>query len=102
MRVPKRRSESSKKYPVSDDHYLSPAAIRKFEDDLRRLENVSRPRALEDLSRAQQMGDLSENAAYSEAKGRLAGIDRRIFEIREKLKHAVPIERGADDEGRIR
>ncbi len=99
MRIPQRRSELYKKYGRNDDHHLSADAIRKLNADLRRLE-TARPRALEDLTRAREMGDLSENAAYSEAKGRLAGIDRRIFEIKEKLKNAILIERGTDD-GRI-
>lgn len=97
MQIPKRKKEDYRKYGGDADNYLSPEAIRKLKDDLRRLEDVSRPRAVTDLSRAREMGDLSENAAYSEAKGRLMGIDRRIFEIKEKLKNAVVIERGSSD-----
>jgi transcription elongation factor GreA len=97
MQVPKRRSEEHKKYPGGADDYLSPEAIAKLRADLRRLQEVSRPRAAEDLARARDMGDLSENAAYSEAKGRLNGILRRILEIQEKLKTAVVIERGSAD-----
>lgn len=100
MQIPKRKKEDYRKYGGDADNYLSPEAIRKLKDDLRRLEDVSRPRAVTDLSRARDMGDLSENAAYSEAKGRLMGIDRRIFEIKEKLKNAVVIERGSED-GRV-
>ncbi|MEY4744713.1 MAG: transcription elongation factor GreA, transcription elongation factor GreA [Candidatus Parcubacteria bacterium] len=100
MRMPKRKSEENARANKEVDNYLSPEAIRKLKDDLRRLEDVSRPRAVTDLSRARDMGDLSENAAYSEAKGRLMGMDRRIFEIKEKLKNAVVIERGSDD-GRV-
>lgn len=102
MQIPRRKSEEHRKYGRRGDDYLSPTAIRKLQDDLRRLEDVSRPRAVEDLTRAREMGDLSENAAYSEAKGRLFGIDRRILEIKDRLKNAVVIERGPDDEGRAR
>lgn len=102
MQVPKRRSQERRKYGGPADDFLSPAAIRKIEDELRRLANVSRPRALEDLTRAREMGDLSENAAYSEAKGRLMKIDSLIFEMKERLKHAVVIKPGADSEGRAR
>lgn len=97
MRIPKRRSEEQARANKESDAYLTPEAIRKLQNDLRRLEEVARPRAVEDLTRAREMGDLSENAAYSEAKGRLMGMDRRIFEMKEKLKNAVIIERGADD-----
>ncbi|HSD12768.1 MAG TPA: transcription elongation factor GreA [Patescibacteria group bacterium] len=100
MQIPKRKKEDYRKYGGDGDNYLSPEAIKKLKDDLRRLEEVSRPRAVTELSRAREMGDLSENAAYSEAKGRLMGMDRRIFEIKEKLKNAVVIERGSED-GRV-
>ena len=102
MQVPKRRSQERRKYGGPADDFLTPSAIRKIEDDLRRLEKVSRPRALEDLTRTREMGDLSENAGYSEAKGRLMKIDSLIFEMKEKLKHAVVIRPGADSEGRAR
>lgn len=102
MQIPKRKSEENRKYGKREDNFLSAAAIRKLQDDLRRLQDVSRPRAVEDLTRAREMGDLSENAAYSEAKGRLMGIDRRILELKDRLKNAVVIERGPDDEGRAR
>ena len=100
MRMPKRKSEENARANKEVDNYLSPAAVRKLQDDLRRLEDVSRPRAVTELSRTRDMGDLSENAAYSDAKGRLMGIDRRIFEIKTKLKNAVVIEQGSSD-GRV-
>lgn len=90
----------NRKYGDQDD-YLSPEAIRKTEDELRRLERT-RPKVVKELSEAREMGDLSENAAYQHAKGRLAGIDRRMFILKEKIKNAVIIEAGADPEGRIR
>ncbi|HTK04888.1 MAG TPA: transcription elongation factor GreA [Candidatus Eisenbacteria bacterium] len=102
MRIPKRKSEESRKYGKRADDFLTSAAVRKLQDDLRRLTDISRPRAVEDLTRARDMGDLSENAAYSEAKGRLGKIDSVIFSLKEKLKNAVLIEPGAGPGGRIR
>lgn len=102
MQVPKRKSEENRKYGKRGDDFLSPAAIRALQDNLQKLQDVSRPRAVTDLTRAREMGDLSENAAYTEAKGRLFGIDRRILEIKDQLKNAVVIERGPDDEGRAK
>lgn len=100
MRLPKRRSEEQSRAKKESDAYLTSEAVRKLKEDLRRLEDIARPRAVEELTRAREMGDLSENAAYSDAKGRLMGMDRRIFEIKEKLKNAVVIERGSND-GRV-
>jgi transcription elongation factor GreA len=102
MQVPKRRSEEKRKYAGPGDDFLSAEALKKLREELRRLEETSRPRAVADLARARDMGDLSENAAYAEAKGRLFGIDRRVLEIKERLKNAVLIERGAGEDGRAR
>lgn len=100
MRVPRRKSESSRKY---DDHdsYLTPEALRKLKEDLKHLERV-RPKWVAELSAAREMGDLSENAAYQFAKGKLAGIDRRMHVVREKMKNAVVIESGPAADGSVR
>jgi transcription elongation factor GreA len=102
MRVPTRRSEQHRKYGSSGDDHLSAQALQELKEEIARLEKVSRPRALEDLTRAQAMGDLSENAAYSEAKGRLRGIDTRLLHLKERVKRAVVVAPGADEQGRAR
>lgn len=101
MRVPKRRSEQNRRFGPPDDH-LSDEALERLRTDLRRLEEAARPKAVADLAAAREMGDLSENAAYTEAKARLRGIDGRIMSIKERLKRAVPIERGAAPDGSAR
>lgn len=102
MQVPKRKSEQHRKFAGLDDHYLSPAAIAKLKQELERLRDYSHPKAIADLQSAQAMGDLSENAAYSEAKGRLMGINRRMLEVAELLKNAVVVHSGVADDGSIR
>ena len=102
MRVPKRRSEQDRLAKRQDDHYLTPDAIERLTYDLEDLKKTQRPKALEDLTRAREMGDLSENAAYTEAKSRLGRIDGRIFSLQERLKYAVVIESGADSSGNVR
>lgn len=99
MRVPKRKSESNRRYDDHDD-YLTPEALRKLEDDLKRMERI-RPKWVEELSAAREMGDLSENAAYQYAKGKLAGIDRRMHVVREKIKNAVVIGGGPSPDGSV-
>lgn len=102
MQIPKRKSEENRKYGKRADNFLSSAALAELRSEQERLEKVSRPRAVTDLTRAREMGDLSENAAYSEAKGRLFGIDRRLAEIRDRLKNAVVIQKGAAKDGSAR
>jgi transcription elongation factor GreA len=102
MQTPKRKSEELKRSGGRDeDHYLTADAIRKLRDEIEIIERAHRPKAVEDLTRAREMGDLSENAAYHEAKGRLMRLDGRVFSLKEKLKHAVLIEPGTAPTGRI-
>jgi transcription elongation factor GreA len=100
MQVPKRKPGKFSNVPVDD--FLTPEAIAALEEELDRLQNRIRPKVVEDLRKAREMGDLSENFAYSDAKGRLGGIDGRIFSIKERLKFAVVIEKGAGAGGQVR
>lgn len=102
MQVPKRKAEEHRKYHGPEDDFLSPQTIARLRAELVRLEADDRPKAVTDLSHAREMGDLSENAAYSEAKGRLIRIDNRRLTIKEKLKRAVVIEGGAAADGSAR
>lgn len=97
MRLPKRKP--GKYAGAETDRYLTPEKARRLEDDLKVLDSVERPKAIADLSAAKEMGDLSENAAYTEAKARLARIEGRMHSIRERLKNAVFIEKGPGSEG---
>jgi transcription elongation factor GreA len=100
MRIPKRNP--GKYAPGPADFHLTHTAIGRLREELKRLEEQARPRAVEELRRTREMGDLSENAAYSAAKARLLGMDQRILEIKERLKRAVPISHGAGPGGTIR
>lgn len=103
MQVPRRRSEQHHKYqrPSDVDHFLSAAAIARFRDELARLEK-ERPKAAEDVARYKEMGDLSENAAYTEAKAQLRRINGRIESVKERLKRAVVIDESAGAAGVVR
>ena len=103
MQVPRRRSEQHQKYqrPSDVDAYLSAAAIARLKDELARLEK-ERPKAAEDVARYKEMGDLSENAAYTEAKFHLRRLNGRIESIKERLKRAVVIDEQAGAAGVVR
>ena len=93
MRAPKRKSElASRQQLHSRDNLVTPTALARFKKDLELLVETERPQTVKDLSQARDMGDLSENAAYSEAKARLSRIDGRIFGLKERIKHAVIIQ----------
>jgi transcription elongation factor GreA len=94
MQVPKRRGEWKNRQGLADE-YLTPVAIAELKTDLERLEKQVLPKAVDELARTREMGDLSENAAYSEAKGRVLRLQSVIFQIKERIKHAIPIKPGS-------
>jgi transcription elongation factor GreA len=98
MRLPTRKSQLLR---ISDDDGgpipLTAEAIERAKRDLERLQTTERKQAVEDLTVALAKGDLSENAEYQEAKGRLARIDGRVFNLKERLKRASLIEQGNSD-----
>lgn len=96
MNIPKRKKEENRKYAFTDDCHLTARKVEALKRDLASLER-ERPQVIHDLQVAIGMGDLSENAAYSDAKGRLMRIDGRLFSIKERLKNAIIIEGGSDD-----
>lgn len=100
MQVPKRRSEQHRVYqPVSTDAHLTAGAIEGLKRELRRLEGRERRKAAEEVARTKEMGDLSENAAYSDAKAQLRRINDRILSIKERLRRAIVIPAGAGGSG---
>ena len=101
MQIPQRKSQALRKQEQNIDNHLTAEAVEMLRGKLKHLE-TSRPKTVQELSEAREMGDLSENAAYQMAKSRLASIDHRIFEIKEKLKNAIIIEKGADEHGKIK
>lgn len=102
MQGPQRKSQLAHQNSKKRDDHLSAAAMHRLKGELTHLQERALPRAKEDVARAREMGDLSENAAYSEAKGRLMRTNTRILEIQDKLANAIIIEPGPDSDGKIR
>jgi len=97
MQIPKRRGEWRKKIGPADE-YLTPEAIDGLKKELERLQKHAQPKAIAELQRTREMGDLSENAAYTEAKGRVLRLESVIFGIKERLKRAKTIQLGGTGE----
>lgn len=70
----------------------------KLNKELDILKAKDRPKVAKDLKEAISQGDLSENAAYAEAKERQAEIETRIRYIEKKLAQSEIIEdsKGSD------
>lgn len=103
MQVPRRKSEQSRKFqrPSDDDAHLTAAAMERMKSELERLEKSEQKKAIEEVARTKEMGDLSENAAYTEAKFQLRRINDRIASLHQRLNRAILIPEGADDSGKV-
>ncbi|MBU1132092.1 GreA/GreB family elongation factor [Patescibacteria group bacterium] len=89
MRVPTRKSENYAR-PKRDPFITQ----NKFNELQTKLEKIKKslPALIEEVQRLAQMGDFSENVPYQMAKGKLRGLNRRILEIEDQLKHSQIIE----------
>ena len=73
--------------------YISADGLQKIKQELEYLKKIERPDVVAKISEAKAMGDLSENAAYSEAKEQQAFIEGRILQLEDIIKNAVVIEK---------
>jgi len=85
------------KRKLTKDNYkeLDPLITqKKFDELVARREDIKKklPHAREEVMRLALMGDFSENVAYQMAKGKLRGLNQRILEIDNQLKHSQIIQ----------
>ncbi|MFY9457855.1 MAG: transcription elongation factor GreA [Candidatus Spechtbacterales bacterium] len=77
---------------------LTQDEYEKLKKEFDHLNGIERPRVARDLKEAIAQGDLSENAAYSDAKERQSEIESRIKEIKNKLAISEIVEHGKSSE----
>ncbi len=75
------------------EQYLTPEGLEKLKKELDELENVKRKEIAERLGYTASFGDLTENAAYDEAKDAQGFLERRILELRDIISAAKLIEK---------
>jgi len=71
-------------------NYITQEGLDKLKKELERLKKEERNKVAEQLKEAISFGDLSENAAYDEAKENQAFLEGKIAEL-EKLINAAHI-----------
>jgi transcription elongation factor GreA len=101
MQIPKRRSQSLQ-VREEQDNLVTADKLARLKRDLDDLERNQRPKIVEDLVYAREQGDLSENAEYQDAKAKLARLDGRVFNLKERIKNAQVIEHASDSSGKVR
>jgi transcription elongation factor GreA len=74
------------KIPMTVSGYAS------LEDELKRRQQVERPRIIQAIAEARSHGDLSENAEYHAAKEAQSLNEGRIAELEDKLSRAEVID----------
>ncbi|MFH1236027.1 MAG: GreA/GreB family elongation factor [Parcubacteria group bacterium] len=99
MRVPIRKPGTYTH--IQPDMHLTREKLDELTEELGRLRNDVRPRAMKEVSRLAEMGDFSENAAYQIAKGRLRGTNERILDLESQVNKAVVIEPRGNDKVEI-
>lgn len=73
--------------------YLTPEGLEKLKKELNYLKKVKRKEIAERLKKTASMGDLSENAAYHEAKEAQGFLEGRILELEETIKEAKVVKK---------
>ncbi len=77
---------------ANQETFLTPEGYQKLDEELHYLTTVRRPEIAKAIHEAKMDGDVSENAAYEEAKRQQAFLEGRIMTIRGLLDSAVIIE----------
>src|SRR5271165_3142942 len=77
---------SMDKFPMTAGGYSA------LEEELRRRQQIERPRIIQAISEARAHGDLSENAEYHAAKESQSMNEGRIAELEDKLSRAEVID----------
>lgn len=73
--------------------YLTSEGLQKLKKELDHLKNVKRKEVAERIKYAASFGDISENAAYDEAKEAQAFVEGRIQELKEIISQAKIIKK---------
>jgi len=82
-------------------NYLTPEGLKRLKKELLYLKNIKRKEIAQKLKKAISFGDLSENAAYVEAKDAQAFLEGKILELRKIIYSAEIIKKEKSDKVKI-
>jgi transcription elongation factor GreB len=81
--------------PSGQPNYITPAGLKRLQDELQNLLRVERPKTVEVVAWAAGNGDRSENGDYLYGKKRLREIDRRVRFLGKRLEIARVVDPAA-------
>jgi transcription elongation factor GreB len=81
--------------PAGQPNYITPAGLKRLQDELQNLLRVERPKIVEVVAWAAGNGDRSENGDYLYGKKRLREIDRRVRFLGKRLEIARVVDPAA-------
>ncbi|MFA5009576.1 MAG: transcription elongation factor GreA [Candidatus Paceibacterota bacterium] len=84
------------------DKYLTKEGLEKLKQELEHLKKEERIKIAEELKEAISFGDLSENAAYDEAKENQAFLEGKIVELEKLINNAKVIEESNGNQGWVK
>jgi len=87
--------------PPAGSKYITPAGMRRLQQELEQLWRDERPRVTAAVAAAAAQGDRSENAEYTYGKRRLREIDRRVRHLRRRLEGMVVVDQPPGDPARV-
>ncbi|NUM25245.1 MAG: GreA/GreB family elongation factor [Candidatus Buchananbacteria bacterium] len=93
MRVPIRKP--GKFTHQKPDPHLTADKFAELKNKLDSLKKA-RPKLADEVRRLAELGDLSENAAYQIAKGKLRSVNQKIIDLENHLHLAIIIQPGND------
>lgn len=72
--------------------FISAEGLKEVEERLVYLKSIRRKEVADKIAEARSYGDLSENSEYDIAREEQATVEAEIFELENKVKHAVIID----------
>lgn len=87
--------------PSGFKNYITPAGVRRLNDEVTRLWKGERPKLVETIAWAASNGDRSENGDYIYGKRKLREIDRRIRFLSQRIDSAVVVDNAGKDHERV-
>ncbi|MDD5760766.1 MAG: transcription elongation factor GreA [Candidatus Pacebacteria bacterium] len=82
-------------------NYVTPERYKSLKEELKELKSEKRKEIAERIQEAKELGDLSENAAYQEAKESQEALESRILELELFLKDASIIRHSPKNNGKV-